>query len=122
MSEGSPVDKVIIARLRVEGGGATILGRVVGDRWVFWQDGSSIALDADVNEEWRKWESDPVYELSAVLPADWPLMFPSNVHPDFVGWFRDHYEAVRASVRDDLRPYQSGSPNWRWRRVFGEDA
>jgi hypothetical protein len=120
MSEGSPVDKVIIARLGLEGGGATIYGRVVEGQYVFWQDGSSIALDADDNEEWRTWESEAAADLSTVVPAKWPLMFPSDVHPAFVGWFRRHYEAARASLSEDERAYQSRSPHGYWREVFGE--
>jgi hypothetical protein len=113
------VDKVIIARLGLEGGGATIFGRVVGDRWGFWQGGFSITLDADDNEEWRTWESDSAADLSAIVPAKWPLMFPSDVHPDFVGWFREHYEAARASLSECEWAYQARSPHSDWREVFG---
>ena len=119
-SEGSRMDRVIVADLGVEGGGATIFGHIIGDRWVFRQGGSSIALDADDNEGWRTWESDSAADLSAVVPTNWPLMYPIKVHPEFVDWFRDHYEAARASLRDDLRAYQPRSSHGDWRKVFGE--
>jgi hypothetical protein len=122
MSGGSPVEKVIVARLGLEGGGVTIFGRVVEGPLVFWQAGTSIAMDADDNEEWREWESDSSINLSAVVPGNWPLMSPREIHPAFVPWFRRHYDAARASLRDDLRAYQAGSRDREWRRVFGEAA
>jgi hypothetical protein len=45
------VEKVVIARLGVEGGGVTIFGHLDRDRWVYWQRGSSFALDANKDAE-----------------------------------------------------------------------
>jgi hypothetical protein len=109
---------MVVAKLGVEGGGVTILGICADGGWSFWQEGSSIALDANDEEEWQSWASQQSRDLSAVVPGDWPLMYPEEVHPEFVGWFRESYDAARAGVRDDLRASQA---RWRdpvWQRVF----
>ncbi len=32
-------------------------------------------------------------------------MHPIEIHPEFVGWFREHYEAARAGLPVDQRVY-----------------
>jgi hypothetical protein len=112
------VDKVVIADLGIEGGGATILGTRINDRWSFWYEGSSIALDANDDEEWRAWASAQEDVLASVVPSNWPLMFPITIHPNFVGWFRDNYEAARAGLSASTQEYQTRHPHWRWQGVF----
>jgi hypothetical protein len=110
--------RVVIAELGLEGGGATILGTRVDDRWSFWHKGSSLVLDEDDGEEWRGWASERSADLGAVVPDIWPLMVPIAVHPDFVGWFRDQYAAARAGLTEGARECQAGYPEWQWQRVF----
>ncbi len=78
------MDKVVIARMGVEGGGVTIYGRQVDGAWSFWQEGSSMDLDENDDEVWRVWSSDPVSALSAALSDKWWQMYPKEVHPEFV--------------------------------------
>ena len=82
------MDKIIIARMGVEGGGATIFGARADGVWLFWQKGSSINFDDNDDEVWRSWSSDPVSELSAALPDRWWQMCPIKVHPEFVAQLR----------------------------------
>jgi hypothetical protein len=114
------VEHVIIAKMGVEGGGVMIYGRRTDGTWLFWQEGSSMHLDENDDEDWRSWESELSNDLSTVVPENWPLMYPVQVHPEFVGWFRDHYEASRAGLREDLRSYQARHPDRNWQRIFGD--
>jgi hypothetical protein len=111
-------DRVVVAELGLEGGGATVLGFRVGGRWRFWQEGSSITLDADDGEEWQRWASEQSEDLAAVVPATWTLMFPVTVHPEFVEWFRCRYEAARAGLDVGARESQARHPDRHWQRVF----
>ncbi len=111
-------DRVVVAELGVEGGGVTILGTRVSGAWRFWQEGSSLGLDEDDVDYWRSWASEQAKELADVVPSEWPLMFPIVVHPDFVEWFRGHYQAARAGLQDGLRDYQAEHQNRRWQKVF----
>jgi hypothetical protein len=115
-------EQVVIAKLALEGGGATILGTQVDGRWVFWEKGTSFVINADDSEEWKSWTSEQSRDLATLLPDFWPLMFPRAVHPDFVGWFRDHYEAARAALDEGARAYQARTPDRYWQTVFGGTA
>lgn len=110
--------RVTVADLVLEGGGATVLGTRVDGRWSFWHEGSSIALDENDDEEWRAWASDQSADLAAVVPGIWPLMYPVAVHQEFVGWFRDHYEAARAGLDGAARADQERWQDRRWQEVF----
>ena len=63
-------------------------------------------LDENDDEVWHSWSSEPVSDLGLVLPKDWPLFHPVQIHPEFLGWFRANYEITRASLPDDQRRYQ----------------
>ena len=40
----------------------------------------------------------PVSDLDLVLPKNWPLFDPVQIHPESLGWFRANYERSRASL------------------------
>ncbi len=102
------MDKVLIADLGLEGGGATIYGRQQHGTWFFWLEGTSMDLDENDDEIWRSWSSQPVQDLSLVLPKEWPLFYPSKLNPEFFDWFRKNYDKhVRNRVRISSAP--SGS-------------
>jgi hypothetical protein len=82
------MDKVLIADMGVEGGGARIYGRQRDGIWSFWLEGTSIDLDENDDEIWRSWESQPVQDLSLALPNERPLFYPSRLNPEFLDWFR----------------------------------
>ena len=111
-------ERVLIAKLGLEGGGATILGTCIDGRWSFWDEGTSMFLDENDDEEWRTWVSEPTGHLADVVSSLWPLMSPSGVHPDFVKWFRDHYEFARAGLDESSREYQAGYADQKWQQVF----
>lgn len=109
-------DPVIIARLGWEGGGVDILGASVNGRWQFWRQGSSMAMDENDLDEWRTWTSAPTEDLHAVVPDDWPLMLPIQVHLDFAEWFRSRYKEARERF-----PSQPRSTDERWQRALDND-
>ena len=76
-------------------------------------------LDDNDDEAWQSWTSEPVNSLDLVLPKDWPIFFPTSIHPEFVGWFRTNFDAVRASLPEDQRRYQDNHRHWRWLKILG---
>jgi len=113
------MDKVLIANIGVEGGGITIFGKKSESVWSFWTEGTSIDLDENDDEVWRSWSSEPVSSLDLVLPNHWPLFYPVEIHPEFVGWFRDTYEMARETLPDDMRRYQDKHRHGHWQEVLG---
>jgi len=113
------MDKVLIADIGVEGGGVTIFGKKSENVWSFWSEGTSMELDENDDESWRSWSSEPVSSLNLVLPNDWPLFHPAEIHPDFLEWFRDAYEMARAILPEDQRRYQYEHRHRHWLKVFG---
>jgi hypothetical protein len=112
------MDKVLIAAMGIEGGGVTIYGRHSEGAWMFWDEGTSIGLDENDDEIWRSWSSKPVSTLDLVLPKGWPMFYPSEVHPDFLDWFREAYEKNRAVMSVDQRRYQENHKHERWSEVL----
>jgi hypothetical protein len=113
------MDKTVIARIGVEGGGVTIYGSHLKGVWTFWTEGTSMDLDENDDEVWRSWSSEPVTNLELALPNDWPLFHPVEIHPDFVEWFRVNYENARASLPVDQRQYQGQDRHPSWLAVRG---
>ncbi len=64
------MDNIVVANLALEGGGPTVFGRQEGDHWVFWREGTSISLDANDEEVWRSWATEPVAKPSAAVPTE----------------------------------------------------
>ncbi len=119
------MDQITVADLGLEGGGLTIYGSQEESSWVFWTKGSSIAMDENDDEEWRYWTTEPVADLNSVLPAEWPLFFPMEIHPEFRGWFRDHYEKACSMLRADLRQSQIAHLDNPWNEIIhfaGKDS
>jgi hypothetical protein len=69
----------------VEGGGTTIFGTQAEGVWSFWTQGTSMNLDENDDEVWRSWSSEPESSLDLVVPHDWPVFYPSKIHPDLRG-------------------------------------
>lgn len=113
------MDKEIIADIGVEGGGVTIFGRISKGVWSFWTEGTSIDLDENDDEVWRSWSSEPVSSLDVLVPKDWPVFYPSMIHPEFVTWFRDAYEKARSILSEDQLRYQNNHRHGRWSEVLG---
>jgi len=113
-----------ILSLGLEGGGCEIMGRRGPEGWTFWQTGTSIDIDLDDNEVWRSFETEPVPTLAEALPAEWWLMYPLNVHEDFVEQVRGEYERTEP-LRLKRRRQGSGfrehldSVSAEWRELLG---
>jgi hypothetical protein len=69
-------DKLLIAKVGVEGGGHSVYGKRCNGGWSFWTEGTSMDLDENDDEVWRSWSSDRVADLDLVLPRKWPLFYP----------------------------------------------
>jgi hypothetical protein len=113
------MDKVLIADFGVEGGGITIYGGQSDGVWSFWTEGSSMDLDENDDMVNRSWTSEPVNSLDLVVPKDWPIFYPSKIHPDFVDWFRTNYDPTRESLPEDQRRYQEKHPHRQWSEILG---
>ena len=113
------MDKVLIAALLVEGGGIMIYGSQSHGVWSFWIEGSSMDLDENDDEVWRSWSSEPVSNLDLVVPKDWPNFSPSNIHPEFAGWFREAYEKARGTLPEDQRRDHDGHRRGRVAEALG---
>jgi hypothetical protein len=113
------MDKVLVARMGVEGGGITIYGSQSEGVWAFWKESTSMALDENDDEVWRSSSSEPVTNFELVVPHDWPMFSPSTIHPDFVEWFRANYDKVRASMPENQRRHQDEHRHGHWLQVLG---
>jgi hypothetical protein len=110
---------VLIAAIGIEGGGVTICGRLVDGVWTYWTKGSSMDLDERDDEVRRTWSSESLVSLDLVVPRDWPMFSPAEIHPDFVEWFRENYDKARALLPDDQRRSQDKHRHRRWLAVLG---
>ena len=113
------MEKVRVAELGMEGGGCSIYGRQAEGSWSFWREGSSLDLDEDDEEVVRSWTSEPVPDLGLAVPKEWPLYHVLNIHPEFVAWFRDNYEAAKDSLGPSLGEMQGKSTHRRWAKGLG---
>jgi hypothetical protein len=113
------MDKALIAEMGIEGGGVTIYGGHSEGVWMFWTEGSSIDLDENDAEVWRTWKSEPVSSLDLVLPSEWPIFSPIEIHPDFLCWFREAYEKKRSELSVDKRRYQDNHVHAHWSKLLG---
>jgi hypothetical protein len=108
------MDNVVIVKMGFEGGGVTIYGRQTDGVWSLWNEGVSMYFDENDEENWRCWSSDPVSELSELLPKEWWQMSPTKVHPEFVAPLRREYERFRSAGGEIWSPFS----HERWQRLF----
>ena len=108
------MDNVVIHRIGFEGGGVTIYGRQTDGVWLLWNEGVSMYFDENDEENWRCWSSDPVSELSELLPKEWWQMSPTKVHPEFVAPLRREYERCLAAGGGSTRR----SRHERWSKLL----
>ncbi len=98
------MEKLLIAKMSIEGGGCTVYGQCVDGTWSFWREGVSMYLDKNADEAWRRWSTEPVAQLTDALPKSWWRMYMRYVHPDFV-----------EQLRTAFYTYQH-EPDWQERR------
>jgi 8-oxo-dGTP pyrophosphatase MutT (NUDIX family) len=110
-------DKILIASIGGEGGGATIYGRQTDNTWAFWREGSS--MDDDDIDIWIPYRSEPVPELDEALPPWWMNAYPTEINPSFIPWFRERYEqhCKNASVFPE-NSYCSNRDRERWLEIL----
>jgi hypothetical protein len=111
------MENVVIVEMGVEGGGATIYGHQVSGAWTFWQEGTSMFLDDNDDEDWRSWTSEPVSELSLALPKNWWTMYATTVNPEFASQLRREYDRCRGT-QDTER--MGRFEHKRWLELFAE--
>jgi hypothetical protein len=79
-------------------------------------------LDDNNDEVWRSWSSEPVNSLYQVLPKDWPIFYPSNIHSYFVGWFLANYDEARSTLPEDQGRYQEKHRHGHWMQILGRPS
>lgn len=112
------MNTIVVARLAAEGEGMEILGREDGGQWSFWRSVSSVFDAGEHDDGRRSKESRPVTELTQVLPANWPLLSPVDLHPAVLDWFRTHYEAAVAALSPGDRVIQAQYRERHWWRTL----
>ncbi len=116
------MSEIIIAELGVEGGDATIHGKQIENRWVFWQKGSSIYLDDNDDEAWRYWTGDEVDDLREALPVDWSRFSLISIHMEFLLWFRKAYDEEVKKLPDDQHETHERFTARRWKTIlYGQE-
>lgn len=108
------MDKVVIVKMGFEGGGVTICGRQTDGVWSLWKEAVSMYFDENDEENWRCWSSDPVSELSELLPKEWWQMAPTKVHPEFVAPLPAEYERCLGAGGGNVPRFR----HERWRRLL----
>jgi len=106
--------KAVIVKMGFAGGGVTIYGCQTDGVWSFWQEGGSIYIDDNDEEDWRYWSSDPVSELSELLPKEWWMLSPIEVYPEFVAPLRREYERCLGAGGGSVPRFR----HERWRRLL----
>jgi hypothetical protein len=82
-------DKEMVLQLGVEGGGATIFRTpLASGGWQFHVEGSSIYLDENDDEDWRRWSSEPVLSIGEAMQSvaedgSWVMYYPMTIHPEY---------------------------------------
>jgi hypothetical protein len=90
-------EKILIAEIGGEGGGARIYARQRNDALVFWHEGCAWDVDDDV---WFDYHSEPVPDLEDALPSWWMNARPVEIHASYIPWFREHYQSFRSRDQD----------------------
>lgn len=111
-------DKILIADIGGEGGGATIYGRQTDNAWVFWQEGSSLDADDDI---WIPYRSEPVPELDEALPHWWMNAYPMEINPSFIPWFRERYEQHYKNASAFPKDFYCGDEEKEWKDSYCGD-
>jgi hypothetical protein len=110
----------IIVSAGVEGGGTTVYGRRVTEEdkdtssWVFWRETTAMDLDDKDDEVWRTTRTEETPDLASACPASLFRQYPSQVHPEFAGWFRECWNSARSE------PKGSGEAASRRQRLMDE--
>ena len=112
----------LIIRLGAEGGSVTIYGIQTDGIWSFQSESSSIDIDDDDNEVWLHRSSDPTDNFEELLPGYWPILFPLEIHPDFVSRFRAIYESACMRLEDDRYGTQIRRRHREWLQIFDNNG
>ena len=64
------------------------MGRKSEGAWLSWTEGNSIDLDENDDENRTLRSSSQMNDLELVLPRDWPVFGPLQIHLYFLKWFR----------------------------------
>ena len=114
ISNENAAQPCMIIFVAYEGGGARVFGREVNGVWSYWQEGGSMQDEDDEGKDWKYWTDDPVANLADALPGSWVMMSPVEIHPSFLGWFREHYEIEREKLSAYHRDLQKRRLHTKW--------
>ena len=97
-----PITDPCVIRLLAEGGAIEIFGHKEPDgSWLFIGRGTTLSIDDDGNDSVSVRGIPYFRDLSEALPdALWIKLTPTLVHPELRGFFRERYEAAKATLPD----------------------
>lgn len=97
-----PTDDPVVIHLIAEGASIAIHGHREPDgTWRFIGTSTHLDIQEDGNDAVRVGGIPWFTDLSQVLPDSlWIKCIPRFVHPELRGWFRDRYEAAKATLPD----------------------
>jgi hypothetical protein len=120
----APKDEPVL-ELGAEGGGTTIYRTPLSSGgWLFYESGSSMLIDEDMDEAWIPWtgKTYTTFEeaLASILKNDWTFWVPISMH-------RDYRKPVRRLVQEAVRKLPEGRrESWRryadrWQRMWQQE-
>lgn len=102
------VAKELVLSIGCEGGGAEVYRTALASGgFQFQVEGSSMFLDDNDEEGWRRWESEPVETIQAALRSisadgSWIYFSPIMVHPEYRHAVWQHVEENQSARTDNL--------------------
>lgn len=107
VSDFSRLHEVAIAGLAAEGGGLTVYGHKVNEKWKFRFEQTSMDIDQNDDECWISTKSGLSDHLADLLPEYWIMMHPTMIHRDFASVFREMYfERLKRSTDGERKVHK----------------
>lgn len=123
-----PITDPCVIRLLAEGSCIEIFGHTEPDgSWRFIGRGMNLDIEPDGNDSVSVSGIPYFRDLSEALPDNfWIKLTPSLVHPELRGWFRERYEAAKATLPDvrcgaeddEIAALVRNSRLGKWQRMF----
>lgn len=115
-----PIEDPCVIRIVAEGSCVEIFGHKEPDgSWRFISRCSNVEIEDDGNDSVSVGGIPWCMDLSEALPDRfWIRCYPSQVHPELRGWFRDRYEAAVASLSAYERKIHGKYRHGKWQALF----